>query len=135
MSIFGDDDDDDSYRSSFRSSEREVYWSMPRVAILLLCTLAFCAILGFAGNAVGFWSYKFWAPKQENVRRQVFESTQSYVEGKVTYLNRLRMQYKEAEDGSVHKNVLRQTILTEASTIERDKLPEDLQLFISSLQR
>jgi len=89
--------------------------------------------LGFLVEGSDFFLYKFWAPKQENVRRQVFENTQSYVQGKVEYLIRLRYQYQSLPEGS-QKSSIRMLILDEASTVDQGKLPIDLQSFIQSLK-
>lgn len=85
--------------------------------------------VGFVLTGYDYANYKFWAPKYENARRQVFENTQSYVEGKVGYLTQLRYQYET--DPRPELKIL---ILTEASTIDNNKLPLDMQAFIYSLK-
>lgn len=50
------------------------------------------------GNALGLWNISFWGVKKENARREVFEQTQSYVEGKRQELLKLRTEYLNAED-------------------------------------
>ena len=42
--------------------------------------------------------YSFFAPRQENVRRNVFENTQSYVKGKQQELEKLRLEYIREKD-------------------------------------
>jgi hypothetical protein len=102
--------------------------------IVLICVgaLAAAMILGFVMTGYDFASFKFWAPKYENAKRQVFENTQSYVQGKTEYLGRLRFQYQEAEGSQ--KDALRTLILSEASTVDSSKLPYDLQAFIRGIQ-
>jgi hypothetical protein len=107
---------------------------MPRVVLVLFVFLALVYGIGFLATGGDLAIYKFWAPKQENARRQVFENTQSYVQGKTEYLSKLRYQYQEAESGSTHQASLRTLILSEAATVDNDKLPEDLQTFIIVLR-
>lgn len=101
---------------------------------VLIGIAALVAIIGIGWIGAGndFLLYKFWAPKQENVRREVFENTQSYVDGKKEYLSQLRFQYQTADEG--HKAALRTLILSEASSVDNSKLPDDLRGFIEQLK-
>lgn len=96
-------------------------WSA--VGLILLYGLVFMA----TGGDLAI--YQFWAPKQANAERKVFENTQSYVQGKVEYLNKLRFQYQDDPRPS-----LRMMILTESSTVDNNKLPLDLQAFIQNMK-
>lgn len=100
--------------------------------------IALIGILALSWVSTGndFFLYKFFAPKQENVRRQVFENTQSYVQGKADYISQLRLEYESADpkSESVHRAALRNMILTQALTVDNDKLPADEQRFISDLR-
>ncbi len=89
---------------------------MPRVFLALLCAMLLAYGLGFMVTGGNLLIYRFWAPKQENARRVVFENTQSYVQGKQEYLSRLRFQYQTADPGS-GKDALRALIVSEASTL------------------
>jgi hypothetical protein len=108
--------------------------SIPWVKIIFGSFLALIVIygLGFLATGGDLAIYKFWAPKQENAKRQVFEQTQSYVEGKREYLTRLRLEYETADEG--HKAALREMILSEAANVDLSKLPPDLVSFIQSLK-
>jgi hypothetical protein len=92
--------------------------------------------LGFLATGGDLAIYRFWAPKQANAQRVVFENTQSYVQGKVEYLTRLRFQYQQAliDKEDTRAAGLRTLILDEASTVDNDKLPPDLRAFISRLK-
>lgn len=87
---------------------------------------------GFLATGGDLAIYRFWAPKKANAGREVFENTQGYVQGKVEYLTRLRFQYNSAEGSQ--KQALRQLILDEASTVNNNKLPYELQSFIEGLK-
>ncbi len=121
-----------SYRDDFNTTQKEVYWSLPRILGMIAACLVAIFLLGFVATGGDLLTYQFWAPKQENVRRQVFENTQSYVQGKTEYLAKLRFEYQQAEGD--HKSALRTLIISEASTVDNSNLPQDLQSFIRSLQ-
>lgn len=86
----------------------------------------------FAGGMLELGWRGFFEPKHENINRQVFEETQSFVHGKIQYISRLRQQY-EIADTPAAKSSLRSLILTEASTVDNELLPFTLQNFINSL--
>ena len=59
----------------FPSTGKIVKWVFIGIVVLLA--------LDFGGNYYGLFSYGFFAPKTENVRRNTFENTQSYIQGKI----------------------------------------------------
>lgn len=89
-------------------------------------------ILGFFASGGSWAIYRFWAPKMEDARREVFEQTQSYVQGKNTYIARLRLQYEVAE--GQQKEGLRRIILSEAETIDDENLTPSNRSFIANLR-
>lgn len=123
-----------SYRHDFRSVEREAYWTAPRIIFWLFVFMLVSYGLGFIATGGDLFIYRFWAPKMENAKREVFENTQSYVQGKAEHLTKLRYDYERADDKDGQKSALRSYILTEASTVDNSKLPPDLQRFISKLK-
>ena len=120
------------YRNEFNEVQREFYWSAPRVflAIIVAMFLLFC--VGFLVSGGDLAMYKFWAPKQADAQREVFEHTQSYIEGKRGNISRMRLEYENAD--SAHKSALRTMILSEADSVDISKLPPTQQAFISSLR-
>ena len=94
--------------------------------------LVFLYILGFFASGGNWAIYRFWAPRMEDARREVFEQTQSYVQGKNTYISRLRLQYESAE--GKHKEALRRVILSEAETIDNENLTPANRSFVNSLR-
>lgn len=84
------------YRDDFSEIQRNAYWSLPRAALMVLFASAMLYGIGFMLTGGDLFIYRFWAPKMENAKRQVFENTQSYVQGKISYLSTLRMEYEHA---------------------------------------
>ncbi len=122
------------YRDEFNRVQGEAYWSLPRVLLGIFAFLMAMYVIGFLVTGGDLAIYKFWAPKQENARRQVFENTQSYVEGKIQAISQERLAYENAAPGSSQQSSLRTMIISEASTVDNSKLPPDLQAFISRLK-
>lgn len=98
-------------------------------SVLGLFALVF---LVFFFNSVDLASFKFFAPKYENARREVFENTQSYVEGKRQEVSKYRLEYLRAKDPA-EKNAIRMTILQSTANLDLSKLPPDLEMFVRQL--
>lgn len=75
---------------------------------------------------------KFFAPKQEQVRREVFEQTKSYNQGMVQELQNMQFEYIKATPEQ--QKALRSIILHRAADYPADKLPADLYSFIEELK-
>ena len=108
-------------------------------AAVIVCVVAFfslCAVgLGLTWVAQGndFFLYKFWAPKMENVRREVFENTKSYNEGMKQELQNMEFEYERTADLNA-KEAMASVILHRVSEFDETKLPADLRAFISDLR-
>jgi hypothetical protein len=108
------------------AKNRKFFWIVP-ASLFGVLGLAFI-LQGF-----GLISLKFWGPQFVEARREIFEESQSFVHGKVTHLNRLRLDY-EAADTESRRKALRRMILTEAAVLEEENLPAELALFLDSLR-
>ena len=104
-----------------------------KIFVVILLVLAGFYAIGFLATGGELAIYRFWAPKFEEARRGVFEQSPSYVQGKNTYIARLRLQYEEAE--GPQKESLRRLILSEAETIDGANLTSSNQKFVTSLRR
>jgi hypothetical protein len=102
-----------------------------KYGILSVAGFAAVICLGFVLTGVDLAQYGFWAPKYKAVERKVFEESQPYVQGKITYLNRLRGDYELATEEQ--KPGLRSVIKREAATVKTEYLPSDLRSFIAGL--
>lgn len=77
--------------------------------------------------------YRYFAPKTEAVRREVFEQSKAYRQGLAQELQNMQFQYEQASPE--HKAVLRSVILRRVADVPNDVLTSDLQAFVSSLRR
>ena len=118
-----------AYRDDFREVQRETLWTLPRVVGALFVALVVLYGIGFLTTGGDLAIYRFWAPKQENAKRQVFENTQSYVEGKIQNIEQECFSYRQAEGSS--KDAFAGEIRNEAITIDTNKLPSDEQACVS----
>lgn len=94
--------------------------------------------LAWIGGIVGFFAllfilglfelgwYKFFEPKKENIRREVFENTKSFTHGKIQDLAKYYEEYQKAEtqdDKEAIKNFVQFNFAEfDASKIESEKL-------------
>ena len=88
--------------------------------------------LGFIIRGNEFIMYRFWAPKYEGVRRQVFEQTKSYNQGMIQELQNMQFEYLKATPSQ--QDALASIILHRAADYDESKLPSDLRVFISELK-
>src|SRR5882762_3427365 len=101
--------------------------------IILLSLLVFFMFIGWMSYGNDFFLYKFFAPRQEAVRRQVFEQSRAYNEGVVQNLQSYMMNYNNAETQQ-QKDGLRAIILHETSTYDADQLPPHLATFLRQMR-
>jgi hypothetical protein len=104
-----------------------------KIALWALFFLVLLYAVGFLATGSDLIIYRFWAPKQENARRQVFEHTQSYVDGKIQNISQQCFAYHNA-DGA-QKEALAGEIRNEAATIDIDKLPIDAAVCVAEARR
>lgn len=85
----------------------------------------------FSGN--DFFLYKYFAPKQEQVRREVFEQSKAYNQGMIQELQNMQFEYIKAD--SAHQKALASIILHRAADFDQEKLPTNLKEFVQKLKR
>ena len=90
-------------------------------------------ILIYGGVFVGFLAlifilelfrlgmFKFFAPKKENIRREVFENTKSYTHGLVQDLSKYWNEYRKAESQD-DKNAIKGIVRVRFAEFDIDKL-------------
>jgi hypothetical protein len=96
--------------------------------------LGFISTLGLVWLIQGndFFLYKFWAPKYENVRREVFENTKSYNQGYIQELE--NMQYEYIQANSEQRKSLASIILHRVADYDMNRLTPELRNFIEKLR-
>jgi len=94
------------------SNSKIIGWSLLAFAGVL--------ILAFVMGLYGLGWKKFFKPKEENIDRQVFEQTQSFVHGKIQDLARYYDEYNRAEEDE--KEAIRQTIIIRFAEFDESKV-------------
>lgn len=89
-------------------------------------------LLGALGNAAGWISFSFWAPKMEQARFNTFKESQAYNDGMLRDLQELRLNYISATPEQ--QQAMKSIILHRFSIYDTARLPTDLQLFYHSIQ-
>lgn len=84
-----------------------------------------------AGN--DFFMFKFFAPKEEAVRREVFKQSQAYNDGMMQELYQMQRDYLKAKSPE-EKVALRSIILHRSDAYDVNMLPNDLRSFILRLR-
>ena len=108
-----------------------------KTGTIILLVLAFfitIAALTYVFGWFGVGYTKTVGKAQENANREVFEQTQSYVEGKRQELTKYRLEYMEDKD-STDREAIRRTILSSFANFDENKLPADLQQFLDGLKQ
>ena len=93
---------------------------------LVLAGLLAIAVFSFAVSAIGFGNYWFWAPKTEQVRREVFENTKSYRDGLRRDFDNLYLSYETEKDPDAKAAVL-SVIRHRAAGVDHDFLPDNIR--------
>ena len=96
---------------------------------------AIVIMLGLAWVIQGneFLLYRYFAPKSEAVRRQVFEQTKSYNQGMIEELQNMHFEYVLA--GESQRAALASIILHRTADYDDEQLPADLRLFVQGLRK
>lgn len=114
-----------SYRDDFREGQSNAWWSLPRIVLGFIAIVVASFVIGFIATGGDLLTYSYWAPKQANAERKVFENSQSFVEGKIQNIGQLC--FAEANATGNQKAALDSEIRNEAATIHETKLPVDEQ--------
>ncbi|HUV85377.1 MAG TPA: hypothetical protein VMV86_06665 [Methanosarcinales archaeon] len=106
-------------------------WKIIGIFLLFFAVLA---VIMFATGGLELAYMKFFGVKKENVRREIFEQTQSYNHGKIQDLAKYYEEYQKAE-GSADKEAIRSVILMRFAEFDANKInPPTLRSFLTSIR-
>jgi cell division septal protein FtsQ len=91
-----------------------------KFVLQIVAILAAVVVVIFVIGLLGLGWQKFFKPKYENVRREVFENTQSYVHGKIQDLAKYKVEYENAETSN--REVIRQVIIVRFAEFDESKI-------------
>ena len=103
------------------------------IVTVFVCFIAIIA-LGWIAQGNDFLLFKFFAPRQEAVRREVFEQSKAYNQGMVQELQNMQFEYIKADEA--HKAALASVILHRAAdfNMSDSRVPSDLRQFVAELK-
>jgi len=90
-------------------------------------------ILFFVIDYTGLMWESFIGPKREDVRREIFEETKSYNEGKEQDLLNFRLEYMQAET-DVEREAIASTIRMMFADYDENKLSSELRSFLKEIK-
>lgn len=122
-----------NYRDDFRATQREYYWTLPRVFAAAVLTIALLCLIAFGVNYFAYGSASFFAPRHEAVRRDTMIQSRAYSEATTREMYRLKLQYQQAATDDARATI-KAMALHESRAFDRDRLPADLQLFIKQIE-
>lgn len=96
-------------------------------------TLVLLLGLAWAIQGTDFFLYRYFAPRQEQARREVFEQSKAYNQGMVQDLQRMMFDYATATPAQ--QDALGSILLHRVADYDIEKLPPDLRGFILKLRR
>ena len=89
----------------------------------------FIALMGFLFGFLDLAMFKTFEPKRENIRREIFENTQSYVQGMTQDLAKSYGEWKKADPDD--KAAIETVIKTKFAAFDAEKIEnETLKSFL-----
>lgn len=104
-----------------------------KTVVLWVLGIVGCIVLAFALELGGLEWKKFFGPKHEAVRREVFKQTRSYNEGKEQELIKYRLEYLRAETDA-EKTAIASTIRHAFADYDENLLSEELRRFLHDIK-
>lgn len=90
-------------------------------------------IIAFILGVLSLGWTKFFKPKQENIRREVFEQTQSYVHGKIQDLAKYYGEYEKADTND--RETIQQLIIVRFAEFDESKIKSPgLKRFLTTMR-
>ena len=103
------------------------------ILICLLCLIGLTA-LDFGVEYLGIVKIGIFNPMRENIRREVFTNTQSYVEGKLQELTKYRLEYMTTVDAP-SRHAIQVTIASSCTLLDETKVTDpELHRFLMCMR-
>jgi hypothetical protein len=104
--------------------------STPRIVLIVIASIAVLIGLYFGLGYLGVIHTRTVGKAQQNAQREVFENTQSYVEGKRQEAIKFYKEYREAKTDA-DKNAIKMMVSQNFANFDQDKyLEEPVRTFV-----
>jgi len=101
------------------------------VAIALGAVFALIFVL----NAFGLEMFKYFAPRVEEAKREVFLQSKERVGGIISELDKMRLEHAKLTNQPDVRAAMEGRALRLVANLDRDNLPTDLRQWIVSIER
>jgi len=95
--------------------------SKTKIGFIFIGCVVILIGLTFAFEALDIVKFGLFEPKRENIKREVFENTKSYVHGVIQDLGKYYDEYRKADTGE--KQAISEVIKMRFTEFEADKIP------------
>jgi hypothetical protein len=107
--------------------------SKTKIGGIVALALAALIALGFGIQLLNLEMFKFFAPKFEDAKREVFENTKSYTHGKAQDLGKYYEEYTKGTDEE--KEIIKNVIQMNFANFDETKLDNyKLQQFLTKVR-
>lgn len=104
-----------------------------RTVFITIASIIGLFLLIFLANEFSIFGTRFWGVRKENARREVFEQTQSYVEGKRQELIKLHHEWNNASGDD--KLTIESTIRLSFANFDESKIEQpELYSFLTKIK-
>lgn len=100
-----------------------------------LAVLLALLVLGFGLRGANLFTYKFWAPQEENARREVFENTKSFNQGTIQELAQAYKEYHAPGATDTQKAALKAVVRHQTADFDIAKMPPYLAAWVGQLRQ
>ena len=104
-----------------------------KVTISVVGVIIILLAIGILSTECNLAFYKRYAPKFQNVEREVFEQTKSYNEAKVQDLAKYKLEYEMNNDPNA-KQALKMVIIQRFADYQSERLPGELGSFLTRMR-
>jgi len=93
------------------------------LALTIVVIIILLLVISFIGQAVNLWNLKFWGPKFEDAKRDVWEQTNSRINGAIQQIADSRLEYIRSED-PIEKEAICSTLRAMYPDITTDEIDD-----------
>ena len=103
------------------------------IVLAFLVILVLCLGLAWIVQGNDFALYRYFGPRLEDTRREIFEHSKAYRQGMTQELEAMQFQYEQASPSQ--RDALASIILHRAADVDPGAMPESLASFVARLRR
>lgn len=99
-----------------------------KAVLVILASILGIMMLWFGLNWLGVFQTSYFGVKHENARREVYEQSQSYYQGKLQQLVKLKQEYEIAKELS-DKKAIKATVRINFAEFDENRISDKPELY------